>query len=157
MTALTSLTWDDVPRPIRVLARWITIAQAAGYGVSIAFARETVGKFRSGGNIDTHELLLSAHSHLLSMTALFALSGFCFALGTIPREPLKSWVLRAPFVAILVGFTAVWLAKYWAPLVWMLVACQLLMAVAFYWQIIVTMRELRRVRRADAALEAPAN
>lgn len=142
-----TLTWDRVPRSFRILARWITIAQAAGYGVSIAFARDTTSRFMSGDAVDTHALLQSAHSHLLGMTALFALSGVSFALCSSPDGRLKAAALRTPFAAILVAFTALWLMKSVPVLVWVLLASQLVMAVAFYFQTIVTLRELRRVRR----------
>ena len=88
--SLPTLTWAQVPRPLRLLARWITIAQAAGYGVSIAFARQMAARFDGPAGADNHALLLSAHSHLLGMTALFALSGACYALCSKPKDPLKS-------------------------------------------------------------------
>ncbi len=159
MTRSVAITWTDVPAPFRVLARWITIAQAAGYGVSLAFARQTADRFRpvpgSSGPAfsaaDAHELLLSTHSHLLGMTALFALSGLCFALCARPAGRLKHALLATPFFAIMVAFTAVWLMKYAAGFVWLLLAANVVMAVVFYTQIIVTLRELRHARRNDAA------
>lgn len=151
MPPTTSFTWANVPRPFRTMARWITVAQAAGYGVSLAFARHTAARFANPSVDQTQELLVSAHSHLLSMTALFALSGVSFALCSRPAEPLKTWVLSAPFAAILTGFTAVWLMRYSPLFSWALLASHLVMAVAFYFQIIVTLRELRRVRTVERA------
>lgn len=147
MTATTpaSLTWARVPRPLRTLARWVTIAQAAGYGVSIAFARQTAARFRNVEGADIHELLQSAHSHLLSMTALFALSSICYALCSKPREPLKSVAIAAPFAAILTAFTALLLMRFSPAFSLLLLTAHLVMAVAFYYQIIVTLRELRAV------------
>lgn len=142
-----TLTWSRVPPLYRSLARWITIAQAAGYGVSIVFARQTAARFLAAGGpgADTHELLLSAHSHLLSMTALFALSGFFFGLCERPGEPLKRVVLLAPFAAILIAFMSVWLLRVSPVFTWPLLAANLVMAVAFYIQIIATLRALRKV------------
>ena len=145
---ISPLTWARVPRSLRTLARWITIAQAAGYGVSIAFAREMAARLRNANGVDTHELLLSAHSHLLGMTALFALSGLCYALCSRPKEPLKTIAIAAPFAAILVAFTAVWLMRFSASFSGLLLAAHGVMAVVFYYQIIVTLRELRAVNKS---------
>lgn len=144
------VTWAQVPKPFRVLARWITIAQAAGYGVSIAFARQMAGRFAGPGGADNHELLLAAHSHLLGMTALFALSGTCYALCSRPREPLKTMAIAAPFAAIMVAFTAVFLMRFSPAFALLLVAAQLAMAVVFYYQIVVTLRELRAVNKLES-------
>ncbi len=140
-----TLTWARVPPVFRTLARWITIAQAAGYGVSIVFVRQTASQFRALQGADAHGLLLSAHSHLLGMTALFALSGACFALCERPRDPVKKVVLVAPFAAIMIAFVSVWLMRASPVFAWPLLAANVVMAVAFYFQIIVTLRELRRV------------
>ena len=145
-------TWADVPRTFRTLARWITIAQAAGFGVSLVFARQDASRFLTSGNgADIHDLLQSAHSHLLGMTALFAMSGFCFALCERPRDPLKSVVLAVPFLAIMLAFVAVWLMKYSLLFAWVLVGANLVMTVAFYIQIIATLRALRLQRGRDGS------
>jgi len=143
---MTSVTWADVPHPFRVLARWITIAQAAGYGVGLAFARQNAARFEGAdGTVRAaNELLLSAHSHLLGMTALFALSGVCFALCSKPTGRIKTLMISAPFFAIMLAFTAVWLMKYWPVFVWLLLGANVVMAVVFYAQIMITLRELRR-------------
>ena len=150
MSQAASPTWASVPRTFRTLARWITIAQAAGFGVSLVFARQTANRFLAGaGGPDLPILLQSAHSHLLGMTALFAMSGFCFALCERPRDPVKSVVLAAPFLAIMLAFVAVWLLKYSLLWAWVLVAANLVMTVAFYIQVIATLRALRLQRTAD--------
>lgn len=147
MTPTTKLTWAQMPPTFRTLARWITIAQAAGYGVSIVFARKTAQRFLVGGG-DSHDLLLSAHSHLLGMTALFAMSGIMFALCEKPSEKVKGIVLVAPFAAIMIAFVAVWLMRFSPLFTWPLLAANLVMAASFYFQIIVTLRALRRARSA---------
>ncbi|HEY2805368.1 MAG TPA: hypothetical protein VGI92_05865 [Gemmatimonadales bacterium] len=149
---LETLTWAAVPPVFRSLARWITIAQAAGYGVSIVFARQTAARFLAAGGAgtDSHDLLLAAHSHLLGMTALFALSGVSFALCDKPGEPFKRLVLVAPFAAILIAFVSVWMLRMSPVFTWPLLAANLVMAVAFYTQIIFTLRALRR---AEAGAE----
>jgi len=143
---MRDLTWADVPHPFRVLARWITIAQAAGFGVGLAFSRQNAARFARAGDtaMAAQELLLSAHSHLLGMTALFALSGVSFALCSRPTGKLKTLMISAPFFAIMLAFTAVWLMKYAYGFVWLLLACFIVMAVVFYAQIVITLRELRK-------------
>jgi hypothetical protein len=150
MADAPTLTWAQVPRPLRILARWVTIAQAAGYGVSLALARKSAARFRAPAEADISELLLSAHSHLLGMTALFAASGVCYALCASPREPLRSLAIRTPFAAILAAFTAVWLMEYSRAFSWLLLVAHLTMAVVFYYQIIITLRELRKVRKLES-------
>jgi hypothetical protein len=149
MTPSIGPTWASVPRTFRTLARWITIAQAAGFGVSLVFARETARGFLTSGSADPHQLLQSAHSHLLGMTALFAMSGFCFALCERPRDPLKSIVLAAPFLAIMLAFVAIYLMKYSTLFAWVLIAANLVMTIAFYVQVIATLRALRIQRTID--------
>ena len=152
MTAtIPTLTWAQVPRPLRLLARWITIAQAAGYGVSLAFARQMASRFDNLSGTDSHELLLSAHSHLLGMTALFALSGACYALCSKPKEPLRSAAIVSPFAAIMTAFTAVWLMRFSPAFSVLLLTAHIVMAVTFYYQIIITLRELRAVRKAESS------
>jgi hypothetical protein len=136
-------TWRDVPAPFRTLAYWVTIAQAAGYGVSLAMVPRVP---------HSPDMLLAAHGHLLGMTALFAISGFLFAFCEKPGGAWKSRILAAPFLAILVAFTAVWFAKELDHrFVWLLPVTGLVMSVAFYTQIIRILRELKAARRADAA------
>ena len=137
-------TWSAIPQPFRVLARWITIAQAAGYGVGLAFARQNAARFNSSDGAAVNELLLSAHSHLLGMTALFAMSSLCFALCDKPVGTLKNVIIAAPFAAILLAFTAIWLMKYAGGMVWVLGLSFIVMTVVFYTQIIVTLRSLRK-------------
>ena len=102
MSSPPVVTWRDVPAPLRVLARWVTIAQAAGYGVSLVMVPRLPR---------TADTLAAAHAHLLGMTALFAITGLCFALCERPGGRWKTALLATPFIAILVAFTAVWLAK----------------------------------------------
>lgn len=146
---MPTVTWADVPKPFRVLGRWVTIAQAAGFGVGLAFARQNMERFNSSPDTvsSVNQLLLSAHSHLLGMTALFALSGICFALCSKPEGALKARLISLPFLAIVLAFTAIWLMKYWYAFVWLLLAAMLTMSVCFYWQIIVTLRELRSLAK----------
>jgi hypothetical protein len=139
-SSIHDITWRDVPHPFRFLARWVTIAQAAGYGVSLAMVPRMPR---------SPDMLLGAHAHLLGMTALFAITGFLFAFCERPAGAWKTRILAAPFVAILVAFTAVWLAKELDHrFVWLLPVTGVVMTVAFYVQIIRILRELRAAARA---------
>ena len=136
-------TWRDVPAPFRVLARWVTIAQAAGYGVSLAMVPRMPR---------SPDMLLGAHAHLLGMTALFAISGFLFAFCERPGDAWKTRILAAPFLAILVALTAVWLAKELDHrFVWLLPVTGLVMTAAFYAQTIRILRELRAAGRTEGS------
>ena len=134
-------TWRDVPRPLRVLARWVTIAQAAGYGVSLALVPRMP---------HSPDMLLGAHAHLLGMTALFAITGLLFAVCERPAGAWKTRLIAAPFLAILVAFTAVWFAKSFDQRwVWALPVTGLVMTVAFYTQTVIILRELKAAARED--------
>jgi hypothetical protein len=136
-------TWRDAPAPFRTLAYWVTIAQAAGYGVSLAMVPRMPR---------SPDMLVGAHAHLLGMTALFAISGVLFAFCEKPGGAWKTRILAAPFIAILAAFTAVWFAKELDHrFVWLLPVTGLVMTVAFYTQTIRILRELRAAARADAA------
>jgi len=138
---LTAIAWRGVPHPFRELARWVTIAQAAGYGVSLAMLPRVP---------HSPDMLPGAHAHLLGMTVLFAISGFLFAVCERPTGPWKARLIVAPFVAILVAFTAVWFAKVFDHrFVWLLPVTGLVMTVAFYMQTVVILRELKAARDAD--------
>jgi len=137
------ITWRDVPRAFRVFARWVTIAQAAGYGVSLAMVPRMPR---------SPDMLPGAHAHLLGMTALFAITGFLFTFCERPAGVWKTRFLAAPFLAILVAFTAVWSAKELDHrFVWLLPVTGVVMTVAFYAQTIRILRELKAVDRAEAA------
>ena len=141
MPSTPALTWRSVPRPLRLLARWVTITQAAGYGVSLVLLPRMPR---------TPDMLLSTHAHLLGMTAMFALSGVCFALCERPAGRWKMVIIAAPFLAILAAFTAVWLASAVNHrFVWVLPVTGTVMTLCFYTQTVVVLRELRRAARGE--------
>ena len=136
MTTSTTFTWRDAPPALRLLARWVTITQAAGYGISLVLLPRIPR---------TPDTLLSTHAHLFAMTALFAISGVCFALCERPAGRWKTAILVTPFLAILGGLMAVWLASTVDHrFVWLMPVTGGVMSLAFYTQVVVVLRELRK-------------
>lgn len=167
MTASRSLTWKNVPEPIRALARWITIVQLVGYTTALIFVRHTTGltpggaalRYR-GSDADAAEdamqfaksfaeMLNITHTHLLSMAAIFVFSGLTLALCSRPSERWRRILVVEPFVALLVSFSAMWLMRYVdGRFSWLLALSSCIMAVTFYLQSFFILRELRFISRA---------
>src|SRR5207247_222581 len=96
------------------------------------------------------ELLTIPHTHLLSMAVSFVLTGLGVALCERVSERWKRWLIAEPFVALLVSFSAMWLMRYVDPrFSWLLEASSALLAVTFYVQSYVILRELRQVEREE--------
>lgn len=162
------LTWARVPAPLRTVARWVTIVQAVGYTVSLLFVFHTTrmtpagaaARYRGTDPLLTQgamqfpkplgEMLLSTHTHLLSMAVIFALSGAAFALCRWPRsERWKRFLIAEPFATILVSLAAIWLMRYVdARFSWLLMASSTVMAATFYLQTVVILRDLHQAERA---------
>ncbi len=158
-----ALTWRRLPEPIRTLGRWITIVQLVGYTVSLYYVWVTsrlsptgAAEHYRGGNLDVAEgamqfpkslaeMLTITHTHLLSMAAIFVFSGIGLALCAAPSERWRRFLIAEPFVALLVSFSAMWLMRYTHPdFSWLLGASSLAMAVTFYVQSFLILRELAR-------------
>jgi hypothetical protein len=154
-------TWATLPPAVRTLARWLTIVQVVGYSVSLLFVYHTTRMVPAGAAARYRgtdaaaadaamqfpksfaEMLTTTHTHVLSMAAIFALSGACLALCRRPAERVRRFLIAEPFVAILVSFSAMWLMRYVdARFSWLLVASSSLMAVTFYVQAFLILREL---------------
>ena len=155
------LTWGTLPPAIRTLARWITIVQLVGYTTSLVFVWRTTQLVPSG--IAGHyrgkdpeasaaamefpksfqEMLTITHTHLLSMAVIFVLTGLGVALCAGLSERQKRFLVAEPFVALLVSFSAMWLMRYVdARFSWLLEASSTLLAVTFYVQSWLILREL---------------
>ncbi|HEV8305736.1 MAG TPA: hypothetical protein VGQ25_12285 [Gemmatimonadales bacterium] len=158
------MTWKDVPAPLRALGRWITIVQLVGYTTSLVFVWHTtrlvpagVATRYRGANPDATEgamqfpkslaeMLTITHTHLLSMAAIFVLTGLGVALCASVSERWKRFLVAEPFGALLVSFSAMWLMRYVAPgFSWLLEASSFLLAATFYVQSYLILRELHRV------------
>jgi hypothetical protein len=145
------------------LARWVTLVQLVGYTTSLAMVWYTTG-MRAGGIADRYrgvdpatapadapmqfpkpmeEMLRITHTHLLSMLLIFLVSGstliFCGRVS--PRW--KRFLVAEPFVAILVSFGALWGTRFGDPrFAWLMAASSGSMALVFYTQCALVLREL---------------
>ncbi len=163
------MTWKDVPAPFRTLGRWIAIVQLVGYTTSLVFVWHTTrllppgvaARYR-GANPDASEgamqfpksfaeMLNITHTHLLSMAVIFVITGLGVALCASISERWKRILIAEPFCTLLVSFSAMWLMRYVAPgFSWLLEASSFLLAVTFYVNSFLVLRDLHRVGRAAA-------
>lgn len=155
-------TWATVPRAIRTLARWIAILQLVGYTTSLVFVWHTTRLVPSGVStryrgaaVDSlasgamqfpksfGEMLTITHTHLLSMTMIFVLTGIGIALCARLSERRRRFLIAEPFAALLVSFSAMWLMRYVdGRFAWLLEASSGLLAITFYVQSFLILREL---------------
>jgi hypothetical protein len=161
-----TVTWRSVPAPLRTLARWVTIVQVVGYTTSLVFVWHTTrlvppgvaARYRGADTLVSQgamqfpksfaEMLTITHTHLLSMAVIFLLTGLGVALCERPSERWKRWLIAEPFVALLVSFSAMWLMRYVdARFSWLLEASSAVLAVTFYVQSYLILRELRQVEK----------
>jgi hypothetical protein len=161
--------WGALPPAIRTLARWITIVQLVGYTTSLVFVWHTTGLVPPGvagryRGTDPEagqgamqfpksfaEMLTITHTHLLGMAVIFVLTGLGVALCARLSARWKRFLIAEPFGALLVSFTAMWLMRYVDPrFAWLLEASSALLAVTFYTQSWLILRELRREPGAAA-------
>jgi hypothetical protein len=163
------LTWGALPPTIRSLARWITIVQLVGYTTSLVFVWHTTRLVPAGiaghyRGVDPEassaamefpksfaEMLTITHTHLLSLAVIFVLTGLGVALCARPSERWKRFLVVEPFAALLISFAAMWLMRYADPrFAWLLEASSSILALTFYVQSFLILRELS-VRRSEAS------
>ena len=164
-----SVTWRQVPAPLRTLGRWVTIVQLVGYTTSLVFVWHTTrlvppgvaARYRGADPLTSEgamqfpkslaEMLTITHTHLLSMAVIFLLTGLGLALCERPSEGSKRWLIAEPFVALLVSFSAMWLMRYVDPhFSWLLEASSAVLAVTFYVQSYLILGELRLLEKEGA-------
>ena len=158
-----TVTWRTVPAAARTLGRWITIVQLVGYTTSLLFVWHTTrlvppgieSRYRgadpeiaAGETMQFPksfaEMLTITHTHLLSMAVIFVISGIGIALCERVTERRKRWLIAEPFGALLVSFSAMWLMRYVdAHFSWLLEASSAVLAMTFYLQSYLILRELR--------------
>jgi hypothetical protein len=157
------MTWKDVPAPFRSLGRWVAIVQLVGYTTSLVFVWRTTrlvpsgvaARYRGANPEATEgamqfpksfaEMLTITHTHLLGMAVIFVLTGIGVALCTRPSERWRRILIAEPFAALLVSFSAMWLMRYVdARFAWLLEASSGLLAITFYVQSVLILRELRQ-------------
>ncbi|HEV8264547.1 MAG TPA: hypothetical protein VGQ06_06325 [Gemmatimonadales bacterium] len=169
------MIWRTLPPALRSVAWWVTLVQLVGYTTSLVFVWHTTrlvpagvaSRYRGseGGGIDVAadtaqaavamqfpkslgEMLTITHTHLLSMAVIFAISGAALALCTQPSDRWKRFLIVEPFVALLVSFSAMWLMRYVdGRFAWLLEASSAVLAVTFYAQSYLILRELAAIRR----------
>ena len=162
-----SATWHGMPQVVRSLARWVVIVQLVGYTTSLVFVWHTTrlvppgieSRYRgadpeasqgAGGGAmqfpkSFAEMLTITHTHLLSMAVIFLITGIGVALCERVGERWKRFLVAEPFVALLVSFSAMWLMRYVDPrFSWLLEASSTVLAVTFYVQSYLILRELGR-------------
>ena len=157
-----TVTWRTVPAAARTLGRWITIVQLVGYTTSLLFVWHTTrlvppgieSRYRGADPEASQgamqfpksfgEMLTITHTHLLSMVLIFVITGIGVALCERVGERWKRWLISEPFVALLVSFSAMWLMRYVDPhFSWLLEASSAVLAMTFYLQSYLILRELR--------------
>jgi len=160
-----SVTWREVSAPLRTLARWVALVQVVGYTASLVFVWHTTHLVPSGVaaryrgadpeaappgaalqfSKSLSEMLTITHTHLLSMAVIFTFTGVGIALCARLSERRKRLLIAEPFVALLVSFSAMWLMRYVdARFGWLLEASSALLAITFYLQSYLVLRELGR-------------
>jgi hypothetical protein len=157
-----SWTWATVPSSVRALGRWITVVQLVGYTTSLVFVWHTtrlvpagVSSHYRGEAVDSSasgamqfpksfsEMLTITHTHLLSMAVIFVITGLGIALCARVSERWRRFLIAEPFCALLVSFSAMWLMRYVDPhFAWLLEASSALLAVTFYAQSFLILREV---------------
>lgn len=159
-------TWRTLPRDARALGFWLMIVEAVGYSTSLVLvwwktklapagvARQYRGDGAGASEEAMHfaksfaEMLALTHTHLLALAAVFSLSGLALVLTERVPVGWKRWLIVEPFVALLVSFAALWATRYLHPAFGTLVVLSgALMAVTFYLQTGLVLRELWGLRR----------
>lgn len=145
------------------MGRWLTVVQLVGYTTSLVFVWHTT-HLTPGGVADHYrgadpdsaggamqfpkslaEMLTITHTHLLSMAMIFVLSGAALLLCSRPSERWKHFLVVEPFIAMLVSFASLWLMRYADPrFSWLLEASSAIMALTFYLQSYLILRDLAR-------------
>ena len=169
MTTDRFMSWRQASSSLRALGLWLTIVQVIGYTTSLLFIHHTTGMTPPG--VAEHyrgsdpatasdaamqfpktysEMLTITHTHLLSMAAIFAFSGFALALCERPAEPWRRRLIVEPFVALLISFASMWLMRYVdARFSWLLSLSSAIMAGTFYVQSFYVLRELTSLPEAS--------
>jgi hypothetical protein len=160
--------WRQLSPALRTLGLWVTIVQLVGYTTGLLFVYHTTGMTPPGvsaqyrGSDSTAvsdvgmqfpksyaEMLNITHTHLLSMAAIFVFSGVALALCERPSERWRRFLIAEPFAALLVSFSAMWLMRFVdGRFSWLLTLSSGLMAVTFYVQSLLVLRELRTLEES---------
>jgi hypothetical protein len=161
------VSWRSLSAAGRALARWVTIVQAVGYTTSLVYVWYTTRLTPPGiavhyrGAADSAagdgamqfpksfaEMLTVTHTHLLGMAAIFVVTGIGITLCTGVSPRWKRVLAVEPFIALLVSFSAMWLMRYVdGRFAWLLEASSGVLAITFYVQSALILRDLARAER----------
>ena len=61
------------------------------------------------------ELLNTTHTHVLSMTFIFIITGGIFFFNSIITGSIKTFLIVEPFISIIVTFGGIWLVRFIHP------------------------------------------
>jgi hypothetical protein len=90
------------------------------------------------------EMLNIIHTHILTMTFIFALSGFITLMTDSLRPALRRFCVVEPFIGILVTFAGLWATRYLHPsFSWLVSLSGTAMALAFLGQCIAVIKEVK--------------
>lgn len=161
MSAPSEVSWRSLPPAFRTLARWVTTVQLLGYTTSLVFVwwttrlsyRGVSARYRGDDGADVAaamqfpksfaEMLTITHTHLLAMAVVFALSGVSLALCERVTPRWKGLLIAEPFAALMVSFSAMWLMRWVDPRFgYLLMASSSLLALTYYTQSLLVLREL---------------
>ena len=93
-----------------------------------------------------HNLLLTTHNHLISLSIIFLIMGGIFSFSTsIKSEVLKSFLIYEPFFSIILTFGGIWGIRYLHPLfLWVVIVSGIIMYSSFYIKAFISVFELNK-------------
>lgn len=155
----------NVAPVVRSMAAIVMICLAIGYIHAVAYVFETTHMAPHGiqeryrGNSpgadknmteDIHieksyaEMLNIIHTHILTMTIIFSMSGLITLMTSVTSPSLKKFIILEPFYGILATFFGLWMTRYvHSAFSWITMASGIMMALAFFVQCFLVVRELR--------------
>jgi hypothetical protein len=100
------------------------------------------------------EMLNIIHTHILTMSVIFAISGLITLLTGVFRPGFRKLIVIEPFVGILVTFAGLWATRYLGKgFSWLVSLSGAMMALAFAAQCVAVMRELFGRSQSGARIE----
>ena len=79
------------------------------------------------------ELLNTTHTHVISMTFIFIITGGIFFLNSIITGSIKTFLIVEPFISIIVTFGGIWLVRFIHPgFSYLIILSGILMYLSFF-------------------------
>lgn len=93
-----------------------------------------------------HNLLLTTHNHLLSLSIIFLIIGGIFSFtSTIKSDKLIFFLIYEPFLSIILTFGGIWGIRYLHPLfLWVVIISGTIMYSSFYFMAFISIFELNK-------------